>query len=323
MKLSAIKKSIVTAGSKVVFQTKKHSPELLLIGGLVFGVTCVVKACQATTKAAPVLQEAKSDVDAIHEAIDAAANEETVNYPVETAKKDLTRVYIRTGGQLAKLYAPAVGFGILAGGCVLGGHRILKKRNIALAAAYTAVDSAFKEYSGRVKELVGDEVEQDLRHGIVAKTIKKQLVDDNGEVHDTEETIKVVDGDPDQPGGYARYFDERCRGVWKPNHELNLMTLRCEQQYANDLLVTNRVVFLNDVNRRLGLPETVEGQQVGWIYDPNDPNGDNHINFRIREVCRKKTGSLTDEYEPVIMIDPNVDGPIFQALVDRGIFPKH
>lgn len=323
MKLSTIRNSVVTLGKRVVFETKKHSPELLLVAGLGFGVACVVKACQATTKAAPVLQDAKEDIDAIHEAVDAAANEKTVNYPAETAKKDLAHVYIRTGTELAKLYAPAVGCGIASGVCILSGHNIMKQRNAALAAAYTAVDSAFKQYSGRVKDLVGEDVERDLRQGIVAKTIKKEIVDENGEVHTKEETVKAINGDPDQPAGYARYFDERCRGVWKNSHDLNMMTLRCEEQYANDLLVAKHYVFLNDVYRRLGLPETVAGQQVGWVYDPAKPTGDNYISFRIREVYRKKLDSMVDEYEPVIMIDPNVDGPIFNSLVERGLFPKN
>lgn len=322
MKMSTIRNSVNTTIRKVVFQTKKHSPELLLIGGFVFGVACVVKACQATSKATPVLQEAKVDIDDIHEAVESAANSETVNYPEEAAKKDLTKVYLNTGKQLVKLYAPAVGFGVASGMCFLTGHNIMKKRNLAVMAAYTTLDSVFKEYSGRVKELVGEEAEQDLRNGIIAKTIKKQVVDDNGEVHDTEETVKAVSGDPDQPAGYARYFDERCRGVWKPSHDLNMMTLRCEEQYLNDLLVAQRFVFLNDMYRRLGMPETVEGQQVGWVFDPKKPNGDNCIKLRIREVYRKKTGCMTDEYEACIMIDPNVDGPIFKAVMDRGLLPK-
>lgn len=322
MKLSTITNGVSTAFKKAVFQTKKHSPELLLVGGFVFGAACIYKACQATARANPVLQEAKSDVDDIHEAVETAATAEDVNYPEDVAKKDLTKVYIRTGKKLVKLYAPAVGLGILSGTCFLSGHKIMRKRNAALAAAYTVIDSAFQEYSGRVKELVGEEAEQDLRQGIVAKTIKKQLVDENGEVHDTEETVKTVDGDPDQPAGYARYFDERCRGVWKPSHDLNLMTLRCEEQYLNDMLIAQQYVFLNDMYRRLGMPETVEGQQVGWVYDPKKPNGDNYIKLRIREIYRKKPGSLSDDYEVCIMIDPNVDGPIFKAVMERGLLPK-
>ena len=322
MKLSTITNSVNTVVKKAIFQTKKHSPELLLAGGFIFGAACVVKACQATARANPVLHEAKSDVDAIHEAVESAATVENVNYPEEVAKKDLTKVYIRTGKELVKLYAPAVGFGVLSGTCFLSGHKIMRKRNAALAAAYTVIDSAFQEYSGRVKELVGEEAEQDLRQGIVAKTIKKQLVDENGEVHNTEETVKTVEGDPDQPAGYARYFDERCRGVWKPSHDLNMMTLRCEEQYLNDMFVAQRYVFLNDMYRRLGMPETVEGQQVGWVYDPEKPNGDNYIKLRIREVYRKKPGSMTDDYEVCIMIDPNVDGPIFKAVMERGLLPK-
>ena len=43
-------------------------------------------------------------------------------------------------------------------------YEVLVKRNIALAAAYTAVDKSFKEYRGRVIERFGKELDRELKY---------------------------------------------------------------------------------------------------------------------------------------------------------------
>ena len=130
--------------NKVGFKMKKHSPEILVVAGVVGTVTSAVMACKATTKLDAILDKAKNDIDAIHEA---AEHPEKLPepYTVEDSKKDLTIVYAHTGVELFKLYGPAIAVGALSITSILAGHNILRKRNVALAAAYTAVDKGFKE----------------------------------------------------------------------------------------------------------------------------------------------------------------------------------
>ena len=105
----------------------------------------------------------------------------------------------------------------------------------------------------------------------------------------------------------ARFFDETCKGYEKDT-QYNLLMLRGQQQYANDLLHARGYVFLNDVYDMLGIDRTKEGQIVGWVYDKNNEVGDN---FGILETNREtEDGS----YEPAILLDFNVDGNILDLI---------
>ena len=123
-------------------KVQKHSPEILMGLGIVGTVASAILACRATLKVNDILEEKKDTVNAIH----ACVNDETVEYSEEDKKKDLTILYAQTGVKLAKLYLPSVALGALSIASIISGYKILNKRNIALAAAYTVVDKGFKKY---------------------------------------------------------------------------------------------------------------------------------------------------------------------------------
>ena len=62
--------------------------------------------------------------------------------------------YVQTGVKFAKLYGPSVVLGALSITSILASNNILRKRNVALGAAYAAIDKGFKEYRSRVIEEV-------------------------------------------------------------------------------------------------------------------------------------------------------------------------
>ena len=130
-------------------------------------------ACKATIKASEVAEETKETIDEIHEAEANGITKAGKDYSAEDTKKDLTTAYIQTGVKYVKLYAPAVILGAASITCIVASHRVLKKRNIALAAAYTTLDKSFKDYRGRVMERFGEQVEKEIRYNIKAKEIKK------------------------------------------------------------------------------------------------------------------------------------------------------
>lgn len=109
---------------------------------------------------------------------------------------------------------------------------------------------------------------------------------------------------------YARFFDEACPG-WINNPEYNLMFIRQQQTYANDLLKTKGYVFLNDVYEMLGMPKSKAGQVVGWIYDLENGEGDNYIDFGIYNLGNEQfvNGNATS-----ILLDFNVDGMILDKI---------
>ena len=66
MKKAEIVKSVNGLFSKTSFQLKKHSPEILVVAGVIGVVTSAVMACKATTKVNEILDKTKEDVEAIH-----------------------------------------------------------------------------------------------------------------------------------------------------------------------------------------------------------------------------------------------------------------
>lgn len=308
MKTDIFKKA-GNAMAKVVAKGKKHSPEILVVAGVAGTVVSAVLACKATLKVGEVAEKAKDDVERIHAATETGVTEVGEVYTAEDSKKDLTIVYVKTGLNYAKLYAPAVILGALSITGILASNNILRKRNVALAAAYTAVDKGFKEYRGRVVERFGDKVDQELRYGIKAKKIEETEVDpETGKEKKVKRVVEVAD--PNLKSDFACYFDKTSRN-YETNRDFNMMFLRAQQNFANDVLRARGHLFLNEVYDMLDLPRTTAGQIVGWVYDPEKPDCDGYVDFRILEIVKENEDGT---YEPAIIIDPNVDGDILNKI---------
>lgn len=310
---NAIVKSATKAFNRIGFKIQKRSPEILVAVGIAGGIASAVLACKATTKVQDILDETKNNVEVIHKS---AENGEVngVEYTEEDSKKDLAIVYVQTGVKLAKLYAPAVGLAALSVGSILMSHNVLRKRNIALAAAYTAIDKGFKDYRNRVIDRFGQEVDRELKYNLKAKKIAEAVVDpETGKEKKEKQTVEVLDPSVDGYSDYARFFDDGCEG-WEDNAEYNLMFLRGQQNWANDRLKSKGYLFLNEVYEMLGIPRTKAGQVVGWIYDETNPNGDNYVDFGIYDIRRQENRDFVNGYEKAILLDFNVDGVIWDLI---------
>ena len=297
---------------KVGFKLKQHSPEILVVAGVVGTVTSAVLACKATTKLSGILDKAKTDIDTIHAVTE---NPELLpegeTYTVEDSKKDLTIVYAKTGVDLLKLYGPALALGAVSITAILAGHNITRKRNVALAAAYTALDNSFKGYRGRVIERFGKELDRELRYNIKAKEIEETVTNEDGSESTVKKTVNV--GTPSDFSPYAKCFDESCPG-WSRNAEDNLFFIKQQQNYLNQRLQTYGHVFLNEAYDALGFQRTKAGQEVGWVYDPTDSTRDNFIDFDIFDLYDERKRAFVNGYEKSIWLDFNVDGVISELL---------
>ena len=304
-----MKNNIARTFHKVGLKFKKHSPEILMVAGIAGTVASAVMACKATTKLNTILEESKDNIDKIHKYVETEGFSE--KYTEEDSKKDLTIVYTQTGVKLAKLYGPSVILGAVSIGAIINGHNILHKRNLALAAAYKAVDKGFKDYRGRVVERFGKELDRELKYNIKAKDIEETVANDDG----TESTVKktvntVTDRDISE---YAKFYDDGCTG-WCKDPEHNLMFLRLQQDYANERLQSKGYLFLNEVYDMLGIPKTSAGQVVGWIYNEKNPTGANYVDFGIYNIYNEKARDFVNGYERSILLDFNVDGYILDEF---------
>lgn len=312
MNKTEIMNNITRKFGKFGLKMKKHSPEILVAVGVVGTVTGAVMACRATLKAGEILDEAKENIEKIHECEALCSEKPEFNdrYQTEDVKKDLTAVYMQTGVKLAKLYAPAIVLGTFSIGCIVKSNSILNKRNAALAAAYTTVDKGFKEYRQRVVERFGSDMDRELKYNIKAKEIEETIIDEKGKEKTVTKNVEVVDSN--KYSEFSRFFDSSSN-CWEDDAELNLMFLKAQQKYANDLLISRGYLFLNEVYDMLDIPITKAGQVVGWVYDKTKSNdeqaGDGYVDFGIYESHRFVNG-----LEPVVLLDFNVDGNILDLI---------
>ena len=303
--MNSISRKFGRAGLKL----KKHSPELLVFTGIVAGAATVVAACKATTKLNGILEESKEQIDQIHNYIETEGYSE--KYTEQDSKKDLTIVYTQTGIKVAKLYLPAIGLGVAATACILSGHNILRKRNAALAIAYTTLENSFKDYRGRVIERFGKKLDHELKYNIQSKEIEEIVVDEKGKEKVVKSAVEVID--PSTISDCSRFFDESCKGFTK-DPEANLIFLKHQQAYATDKLRARGHLFLNEVYDLLGIPRTKMGACCGWIYDEKNPVGDNFVDFGLYDYSREKVRDFVNGYERVILLEFNHDGDILNKI---------
>lgn len=311
MKKMAFMNNATRAFYKASFKLKKHSPEILVVAGVAGTVASAVMACKATTKVEGILDDAKARIEKVHMVLDDESISEDV-YSQEDGKKDLAIIYAQTGIQLVKLYGPAIILGAISITGILASNNILRKRNVALAAAYATVDNSFKEYRNRVVERFGKDLDRELKYNIKAKEIEEVSTDENGNEVTVKKTVNVAEN-PEKHSEYERCFCEGCNG-WTKDPEYNLVFLKHQQNYANEILKRKGYLFLNDVYEMLGLPRTKAGQIVGWVYDEENPIGDNYVDFGIYDLYDEKKRAFVNGWERSIWIDFNVDGNILDLM---------
>ena len=298
--------NVTRAFGKIGFQLKKHSPEILIVTGVVGTVASAVLACKASTKVNGVIDDAKEKLEAIKQCEEhqMALLEP---YSKEDAKKDRLIVYATTAKDLGKLYGPALTLGAASIACIFASNNILRKRSAAIAAAYATIDNSFKDYRKRVVDRFGEELDKELRFNIKPKEVEEVVVDENGKETTVTKTVYTAETGVSD---YARFFDATCPG-WTKNPEFNLMFLKRQQDQANEVLQAKGFIFLNEVYEMIGIMPTQAGQQVGWWYDPKNPEIDSYVDLGIYSKSGLHNNrEFVNGIEAVCLIEPNVDGNI-------------
>lgn len=303
--------------SKLVL--KKHSPEILMVAGTAAVIGGVVLAIKETLNLEPILDahaSMRNAIDTCEEKGTAVSSEsgDMIQYTTEMAKHDRITNYLQTAWKCTKLYAPSATLVLGGIGCFLAAYGIMRKRNLALIAAYKALESEFAEYRRRVIEDRGEEADLKYRTGIV----QSQVTDENGEVHENE----FVFPDGEHLSGYARIFDH-TNPYWNHDKDYNMAFLTSQEASANRRLYRHGHMMLNEMYDMLGFEHTREGAVVGWLekdMNPKCPN-DGNVDLKILR-CWRHTNGIEDEistspqpnWEEIYIIDFNVDGVIYDLL---------
>lgn len=304
-------KVLTKATGRAGILLRKHSPEILLVVGIVGVVGSAVLACKATLKVEEVLDEHRAKADKIKDAWDKVESGDISldTYSERDHQKDLVVTYVQTAMGFVKLYGPAVSLGIFSIACIVGGHGIMRRRNVALVAAYKAVEEGFNAYRKRVIEEHGEELDYAYKNGLKVERVTETVVGEDGKSRKVKKDI-LTPTDPNGYSMYARFYDDGCT-QWSKDPSYNMLYLRSQQNYFNELLQTRGHVFLNEVYDALGIDRTNYGQIVGWVFGGD---GNNFIDFGIFNGDSPEARRFVNGYERSILLDFNVDGVVYDLI---------
>ena len=316
------KTELATKASQILMKSKlglkKHSPEILMVTGIGVGIVAAVVACKQTIKANDIVAEARKSLQNIEDVKELAANNE-VKYTKEDEQQDRKTIGMQVAVGMVKTYALPVGLGVLSITCILASNHILRKRNAALAAAFSALSTDFMNYRKRVIDKYGKEADFMLKNGLEKELVAHQIVDpETGEVKETKEEFLTYDGT--KLSQYARIFDEVGSTQWTPSADHNRAFLLMEQNYFNERIRTRGYIFLNEVYERLGFRPTKAGSIVGWVYQNADYEG---IDFGILTAHTQKAAEFLEGTEPSIILDFNVQGDILSLVTEGGVWDQY
>lgn len=292
---------------------KKYSPEILTAAGVIGTVGSTVLACKATLKVEDILDEAKKKSNLIN-AVHDGEIEVDAEYTDKDYSKDLIVNRTQTAVKLIKLYGPAITLGALSITAILGGQHILRKRNVAVMAAYKLCEESFNNYRSRVKDELGEEKDRQFYYGMTEETVKDKVKSKDGK---TKTVTKKVEKAPDHLySQYARFFDE-ANINWDKSPEQNMYFLKMVQNQMNDKLKARGHVFLNEVYDALGFDRSEAGQLVGWVWDKDNTAmeaGDGYIDFNIFDGKNYAKRAFVNGDERSILLDFNIDGMIYDLI---------
>ena len=297
-------KTLRKSFKKAQLTVRKHSPEILMVAGVIGTVAGAVMACKETLELEDVLDECKQEKMELKEQY--AICEE---YSEDALKKDQVKLTIKQAAKIVKLYAPSVIMEVTSIGVIFASNDIMRKRNASMAAAYATLNSMYKRYRQNVIESYGEEVDKDMRFGV--KHEKVTEIDEDGNKVKIDARIVDLDNTALAISDYSRFFQAGCKGFDASSGRYNLLYLKGIQAMFNNKLIADGYVMLNDVYRELGFDTIPEGWSIGWVYDESNPIGDNYIDFGLYEA-RNKNQRAVNDWEPVILMDFNVDGNLYE-----------
>lgn len=290
---------------------KKNSPEILLGIGIIGFVGTVFTACKATLRADEVLEYHKNKMKDIHDAKEIADQnpDKELEYDDNLYRQDIGFQYLKTTGNMLKLYAPAIALGSLSLACILTSRNIMQKRYLGVVAAYNGVSAAFEQYRKRVRDEYGEGLDKHFRYGTTYDTLTEIGVDENGKKIKTKVDTENTDPALVTPNDTCRFFDS-SNPNWDRNPNFSMLFLRGQQDILNDILHTRGHVFLNEVYDALGFPHTPQGAVLGWI----DGEGDNCVDFGLFDSNKDSVRRFVNGVDNVILLEFNHDGVIWDRI---------
>ena len=201
--------------NSIVDTVSDKSPEILIGFGLAGMLTSTILAVKATPKALDILEQEDRELSKVD-------------------KVKLTW----------KCYAPAAIGYCASAACIIGANSVNAKRNAVLAGAYKLSESALLEYRDKVKEVIGEEREREIKDSIAQDRVDKTP-------EKTQEVLVAGNGD-------TLCYDMHSGRYFKSNME----EIKGIANKVNYKLMQDNFLSVNDFYEELGLEPTVTGYDL-------------------------------------------------------------
>ena len=146
-----------------------------------------------------------------------------------------------------KCYIPAAATGVASALCFVGANSVNVRRNVLLATACKATETAFTEYRDKVVETIGEKKEREIKEEIDKDRIKKQPISQCEILHTKK-------------GGSTSCYDYSSGRFFTSDR----MHIEKAVISLNERLLKEMWVSLNDFYDELGLDRTSIGDLLGW-----------------------------------------------------------
>lgn len=194
---------------------KQNASTILTVAGGVGVVATAVMAVKATPKALERIEEAKKE-----------KGEELTKFETVVVS--------------AKPYIPAIATGAATIACIYGANVLNKRQQAALMSAYALVDTSFKEYKSKLKELYGEDSDELIRERIAEDKYRET------DIHVQDDKQLFYDDFSE------RFFESTMQDVLMAENKLNRQ------------IAINTGAYLNEFYEFLDIPTIPAGKELGW-----------------------------------------------------------
>lgn len=223
---------------------------------------------------------------------------------------------------IVRLFGPGVALEVFGLGCMAKAYISVKNENKELIEVATLLGNALAASRKRNKELLGEKKELMSRYPIEKKDV--EILDEGEDGKVKSEKVKnsmTVNPSEFTKTDWSRIFDETCPG-WTKDAWLNKTTILKAQEEANHMLQERGYLFLNEVYdfECFKFDRTKFGNQMGWVYDPDEAGNFPVVDFGIFDVANPQKNKFVNGYEKSVLLDFNIDpAPIVDRVFRRKV----
>lgn len=200
---------------------KRNGSTILIIGGAVGVIATAVVAVKETPKALYLLEQAKKEKG-----------------------EDLTKFEkVKVAGPV---YIPSIILGASTIACIFGANVLNKRQQAAMTSAYALLDSSYKEYKKKVKEMYGEDADTLVRNSIAKDKYEEANIERIPEDEEDDEKRLFYDEFSEQ------YFRATTAEVLKAEYEVNRE------------MATQGGVALNRFYELLDIDKMKISDDIGW-----------------------------------------------------------